>query len=48
MTRYDFKDKMDSVYGAVREVYGYNDDADNLIDFLMTVADYASGEMVKG
>lgn len=27
-------DKMDKIYEAVRKVYGYGDDGDELVDFL--------------
>lgn len=47
MTRKEFGDKMDSVYGAVRNTYGYGDDADELIDFLGDAVDYAYGELVE-
>lgn len=47
MTRKEFGEKMDSIYGAIRNTYGYGDKADELIDFLGEATDYGYGEMVK-
>ena len=47
MTRKEFGEKMDSIYGAIRNTYGYGEDAEALIDFLDQAIDYGYGEMVK-
>ena len=47
MTRAEFSDKMNSIYGAIRHTYGYNDDADALIDFIIDATDSYYGEKVE-
>lgn len=47
MTRAEFSDKMNSIYGAIRNTYGYDDNADELIDFIITATDPYYGEVVE-
>ncbi len=39
MTKQEFSEKMDSIYGAIRKAYGYSDKADELVDFIIDATD---------
>lgn len=39
MTRAEFNDKMDKVYKAIRKAYGYTDEGDELVDFVIDATD---------
>ena len=42
-----FKDKENKLYVAVRNTYGYNDNSDELVDFIMDLCDHYE-ELVGG
>lgn len=39
MTKGEFSNKMDKVYTAIRKAYGYTDEADELVDFVIDATD---------
>lgn len=39
MTKQEFSDKMNSIYGAIRKAYGYSEQADELVDFIIDATD---------
>lgn len=47
MTEKEFNSKVDRIYYAIRQYEGYTDEADELVDFAMELADIAEDEIVK-
>ena len=41
MTKAEFSEKMNKVYEAIRKKFGYGDEAEELIDFIIDATDAA-------
>lgn len=39
MKKAEFNNKMDKIYHAIRNTYGYTEDADGLVDFVIDATD---------
>lgn len=39
MKKAEFNNKMDKIYHAIRKAYGYTEDADELVDFVIDATD---------
>lgn len=44
MKKAEFNSKMDKIYHAIRSAYGYTDEADSLVDFVIDATDSAYKE----
>ena len=44
MNKAEFSSKIDMVYQAIRKAYGYTDEADELVDFVVDATDKAYRE----
>lgn len=44
MSKAEFNGKMDKIYRAIRSTYGYTDEADSLVDFVIDATDSAYKE----
>lgn len=46
MTKAEFNNNMNKIYEAIRKTYGYSDEADELVDFIIDATDAAADEVV--
>lgn len=47
MTKEEFNAKMDKIYFAIRQTEGYTDAGDELVDFVVSLANIAEDDLVE-
>lgn len=47
MSKEEYEKKIDALYNAVRKAHGYSDYSDELVDFVIDLANAGGGDLVE-